>query len=80
MPSHRPCQIAHVDILSLIVVLIPLLLLPDPIPENTSILTGKLHYEEIYNHGNKARFLDVTRFTTKEDFDVLACCDFDMLS
>jgi len=64
-PRRRP----HLDILLTVAVVIPLLLLPDPIPETTSILTGDLYFQEIYNHENPVRFLDVTRFSSREDFD-----------
>jgi hypothetical protein len=58
------------DIILLICLLIPLCLIrDDPIPENTSILTGHNYFKEIYNHSNPNRFLDVTRFPNKELFD-----------
>ena len=60
------------DIILLICLLIPLCLIrSDPIPENTSILTGHLYFLEIYKYRNPNRFLDLTRFPDKELFDAI---------
>ena len=60
------------NIILLICLLIPhCLIRSDPIPENTSILTGHLYFLEIYNHSNPNRFLDVTRFPDKELVDAI---------
>jgi hypothetical protein len=42
-------------------ILIPLLCEDDPIPENTSILTGHLYYQETMANPNENNFLHVTR-------------------
>ena len=63
------------DVLAVVALMLPSLLgkRKDPVPQHTSVLTGKLYYEELMNTENEHRFRDVARMNNPTFKKFLHC-------